>query len=280
MSIYLTKKVDGQIKKFKVASNGAIYNNVETVYDMTSSDSSINWGYTSGIQGGVTISGKDFSKYDKLVFTGFRINMPSFYAELDLSAGTLRTSGWFGRATSTFQFIEENVSYVCCMEVLLTYDKTSIISHFTQNTSNRDGDSSFILAKIEGVLKTPSMIYTGEELTEGNGIIINNGTISSKCTTKILWSGSKTTTGDITLTDDLNNYTLLILTGLNNNNEYASFCIVTSTIVTATSSSFPYDMGNSTYTANRYVNLYYKDQRTLTIKSLGGMTLRWVEGVI
>ena len=32
--------------------------NIVTIYDMTSNDSSINWGYTSGIQGGNTaISG-------------------------------------------------------------------------------------------------------------------------------------------------------------------------------------------------------------------------------
>ena len=47
------------------------YENIETIYDMSSSDSSLNWGYTSGIEGGgttgVTISNKDFSKYKKLL---------------------------------------------------------------------------------------------------------------------------------------------------------------------------------------------------------------------
>lgn len=43
----------------------------EVVYDMTSSDSNFNWGYTSGISAGntgITVSGKDFSKYKKLKF--------------------------------------------------------------------------------------------------------------------------------------------------------------------------------------------------------------------
>ena len=39
----------------------------EVVYDMTSSDANINWGYTSGIENNVTVTGKDFSKYEKLI---------------------------------------------------------------------------------------------------------------------------------------------------------------------------------------------------------------------
>lgn len=38
---------------------------VETIYDMNSTDSNINWGYTSGIGTGVTIN-KNFSKYKML----------------------------------------------------------------------------------------------------------------------------------------------------------------------------------------------------------------------
>ena len=35
----------------------------EVVYDMTSSDASKNWGYTSGIYSNTTVSNKDFSKF-------------------------------------------------------------------------------------------------------------------------------------------------------------------------------------------------------------------------
>lgn len=41
----------------------------EIVYDKDSTDSVLNWGYTSGISAGnsgITVSGKDFSKYKKL----------------------------------------------------------------------------------------------------------------------------------------------------------------------------------------------------------------------
>lgn len=38
----------------------------EVVYDMSSQDESINWGYSSGIQAGTYISGKDLSKYKRI----------------------------------------------------------------------------------------------------------------------------------------------------------------------------------------------------------------------
>jgi hypothetical protein len=41
---------------------------IETLYDMASYDSNLNWGYTSGINAGIEITGKDFSKYKYLKF--------------------------------------------------------------------------------------------------------------------------------------------------------------------------------------------------------------------
>lgn len=41
---------------------------IETVYDMSSSDTNKNWGYTGGISAGTEITGKDFSKYKYLKF--------------------------------------------------------------------------------------------------------------------------------------------------------------------------------------------------------------------
>ena len=250
----------------------------EVVYDMTSSDASKNWGYTSGIQGGVTVSGKDFSKYDKLMFYGYRTGIMTFCAEIDITIPT-KSPNIFGRATNCFHFIESNVSFIAGMTIELNTSLTGFTAKFNQDANDRNSNAEWFVAKIEGVLKTPSMIYTGDELIAGNGISINSGVISSKCSTNILWSGSKNNTGDISLTDDLNNYTLLIFTGYNSSNEYYSQCVVRSTITTATSSSLTYDIGNNTYTANRYCNVYYKNQRTLTIHSIGNMTLKWVEGV-
>lgn len=47
----------------------------EVVYDSLSSDANKNWGYTSGILGGVTVSGKDFSKYSKLIIYSYNLDL-------------------------------------------------------------------------------------------------------------------------------------------------------------------------------------------------------------
>lgn len=149
----------------------------EVVYDMTSSDASKNWGYTSGIQGGVTISGKDFSKYDKLVFYGYRFGIMTFCAEIDITIST-KSSNLFGRATNCFHFIEANVSYTAGMTIELNTSLTGFTAKFNQNEYDKNSDAEWFVAKIEGILKTPSMIYTGDELIAGNGISIANGVIS------------------------------------------------------------------------------------------------------
>lgn len=180
MGVYLTKMntTTNKVEKFKVASNGAIYNNTEVVYDMTSSDASKNWGYTNGIQGGVTVSGKDFSKYDKLIFYGYRFGIMNFCAEIDITIPT-KSPNLFGRATSCFHFIEANVSYTAGMTIELNTSLTGFTAKFNQNTVDQNSNAEWFVAKIEGVLKTPSMIYTGDELISGNGISIENGVISN-----------------------------------------------------------------------------------------------------
>ena len=158
----------------------------------------------------------------------------------------------------------------------------SISDNYRRSTDKSDigiSNDQNIPIEIIGYYKTPSMIYTGDELIAGNGISIVNGVISSHNTHPVLWSGSKTDTGDITLSDDLSNYDLLILTGLNSVNEVCSFCVITSTISSYTDVNRPYDMSNNTYDINRYCNIYYKSQRTLSVKSIGNMTLKFVEGV-
>lgn len=265
------------------------YMRSEIAYDASSSEPALNWGYPSGIQGNVAVT-KDLTKYQYLDF------VLTIYP-----TSSTNTGGWSGvyRLDLTTKKSSDNwcvagysAAYADSVggigninaetwNFALYYDVVNkIVKWFIRftNTSYNNNTSCFI-SKIYGVLKEPAMIYTGTELYEGNGININSGVISSKCSTNILWSGSKNNTGDISLTDDLNNYTLLIFTGYNSSNEYYSQCVVRSTITTATSSSLTYDIGNNTYTANRYCNVYYKNQRTLTIHSIGNMTLKWVEGV-
>ena len=249
----------------------------EVVYDMSSSDANINWGYTIGIKNNVTVTGKDFSKYEKLIAYCYA-NYYIYPVEIDLTKSTLENFYigrlCIGKASSNLYFAGGQVNL----------EKTSFTARIfrvePKTTMDTEYDEAmFHVYKIEGVLKTPSMIYTGDELIAGNGISIENGVISSHNTHNVLWSGSKTDTGDITLSDDLSNYDLLILTGLNSSNEVCSFCVITSTISSYTDVNRPYDMGNNTYDINRYCNIYYKSQRTLSVKSIGNMTLKFVEGV-
>lgn len=67
--MYIVGVVDGSITPQE-------YKKEELLYDMTSSDSKINWGYPNGIQADVTVSNLDFTKYCCLtVYVGF------FYGE-------------------------------------------------------------------------------------------------------------------------------------------------------------------------------------------------------
>ena len=102
----------------------------------------------------------------------------TFCAEIDITIPT-KSPNLFGRATNCFHFIEANVSYTAGMTIELNTSLTGFTAKFNQNTDDRNSNAEWFVAKIEGVLKTPSMIYTGDELTAGNGIRIANGVISA-----------------------------------------------------------------------------------------------------
>lgn len=254
----------------------------EVVYDMTSSDANINWGYTSGITNNTTVTNKDFNKYKKLIVYAEIADSTNGIAEIDLMQKNGTGSQYNGNNLVMFGYETSTANYVFQCGGFVNSDKTSFTAVSKLRfipTGATVTDSAYFVYRIEGVLKTPAMIYTGDELTAGNGINITNNIISSHNTHTVLWSGSKTDTGDITLSDDLSNYDLLIFTGLNSANEVCSFCVITSTISSYTDFNRPYNMGNNTYDINRYCNIYYKSQRTLSVKSIGNMTLKFVEGV-
>lgn len=181
------------------------YLRTEVVYDMTSSDSAKNWGYKSGIQGGVVVSGKNFSKYDKLIIHAQFANSVSGTGFLDLSkiiagTGTYRTKLAFGCETDA-------EIYTCFVRV--SANKTELangqMGYISGTTfADRSGNSNYYIYKIEGVLKEPAMIYTGAELHEGNGINIKDGVISSKGFEFV--GNYSATTSMIAIDIDLNNY--------------------------------------------------------------------------
>lgn len=190
MSVYIAG-IDGKLKK--VAGNFVPKENpnldclrTETVYDMSSSDANKNWGYANGIGTGKVISGKDFSRYDKLIIHATFENTTSGTGILDLShklsgTGTYRTKLIFGPASSN------HVYYYCFVRV--DGDKTEFANgdmgySSTTETGQLSSSTTFI-SKIEGVLTSPAMIYTGAELHEGNGISIKDGVISKTEPTKL-----------------------------------------------------------------------------------------------
>lgn len=65
MALYYS---DSNKNLVKVAGNFSEQNveHCETIYDKDSSNSDINWGYTSGIVSNTSITGKDFKKYKRL----------------------------------------------------------------------------------------------------------------------------------------------------------------------------------------------------------------------
>ena len=122
------------------------------LYDKSSSSSSINWSKTAGIQGTVSVSGKDFSKYSKLIVHMQFANTVTGTGILDLtqkspSPGTYRGKLAFGSEADTDV-------YTCFVTV--SSDKTTITNTqmgFFKGTTwyARNSNSQYFIYKIEGV---------------------------------------------------------------------------------------------------------------------------------
>lgn len=156
----------------------------EVIYDMTSSDANINWGYASGIKGNEYINGKDFSKYTRLIIHIIFANCITTTGVVDLEKITQdsNSSSGYNYKNRIITGSETSSSDIYFCYVKISSNKTVIandgMGYYAGTTVNaRNNNANYYIYKIEGVLKTPSMIYTGDELIAGNGITINNGTI-------------------------------------------------------------------------------------------------------
>ena len=197
----------------------------EVVYDMTSSDASKNWGYPNGIGTGVTIN-KDFSKYDFLVCEYLSYNN-SIVGFCDLSQPTMPSD-------TTGRYVIYAVAYVQngYQELIgvINLEKTTLTTYLPGS-----GTLAVKIAKIYGILKTPSMIYTGDELIAGNGIKIENRVISRIPLFKDYFIQSyssafkvtdKTSIGSFTFNKSLNDSNLVINYSCplkDNSNGYGSY---------------------------------------------------------
>ena len=138
----------------KVAGNFYLPDNierVETIYDKDSTDSNINWGYTSGMQG-VTITDKNFTKYKIL-----RI----YYCNKN---GSIENDSWgrnniieldltkyinFNYSTSNqLRYITYTQNYNGGIIVKVNSDKTSFAVVITDDVN---ASSTSYVYKIEGV---------------------------------------------------------------------------------------------------------------------------------
>lgn len=152
----------------------------EVIYDKDSSDSAINWGKTGGILGTESVSGKDFSMYDTLIIHINFANDIVTTGVIDLTQITSKTNQYKNKILTGGETDSTDI-YFCYVKVDST--KTTIsndgMGYFYNGTTvnKRDSNTNYYIFKIEGILKTPAMLYTGEQLFAGNGISIDNGTI-------------------------------------------------------------------------------------------------------
>ena len=105
----------------------------------------------------------------------------------------------------------------------------------TFGSSSTDYTDEVVPYQIYGILKTPSMIYTGDALTAGNGISIENGVISRiplfkdyfvQSYTSAFKVTAETSVGSFTFNKSLNDSNLVINYScplINNSNGYGSY---------------------------------------------------------
>lgn len=149
----------------------------EVVYDMTSSDVSKNWGYTSGMDSGTTKSGIDLTPYKSLKITIATYAGCLVYF-VDLKSTDLNGLCWGSACTATSDSGLGPLLIFGTAQTNSTKTSITVTSGFLR-TNNNTVTNTYKTVKIEGILKTPSMIYTGDELIAGNGISIANGVISN-----------------------------------------------------------------------------------------------------
>ena len=127
------------------------FEKTEIIYDMNSSDPNINWGYTSGIGSSTTVTGKDFTKYKKLIGTYGDGGNAQWVVITDLSIpSTQKYSGV--NSVSRIDNSVNNQMLSRFAELSISLDKTSLTTYsdFSYN-GNANFVQSYKLCKLEGV---------------------------------------------------------------------------------------------------------------------------------
>lgn len=125
---------------------------VETIYDKDSANASVNWGYTSGITSGTSVTGKDFSKYKRLRIYYCAKNGSvasdswgrNNILEIDLS--NLINFGY--SASSKLRYLKASDNYDGSTVVTINSSKTEFLLSMLDGTNNNTSSFTY---KIEGV---------------------------------------------------------------------------------------------------------------------------------
>lgn len=125
----------------------------ELLYDMSSSDSSINWGYTSGVGTGTIISNKNFEKYKKLIcYYKDETQKDACSSELFVDLTHINTTTNVYMASSVPNLARTTVLYGDCVRCYISPDKTRIEIYAQQySTQTAYDNNNMKVYKIEGV---------------------------------------------------------------------------------------------------------------------------------
>lgn len=128
---------------------------VELLYDKTSNDANINWGYTAGIKGGATITNKSFQKYKYLRISFFSYSTRGQYM-MDLTS-TMDTgiSGYSYMGNGIINAIDALTEFHYCFSAVDS-SKTSFKNWKMgyvkgEENTERNDSSKYYIEKIEGV---------------------------------------------------------------------------------------------------------------------------------
>lgn len=121
----------------------------ETLYDMSSEDSQVNLGYTSGIKGGVTITKLDFSKYKKIKIYSV-INWDYSVTTVSLEK-IMSEYGYYSGTDGSPRVINSNSMYTYGTFVTVKPSKKEISISYFRNSTYYNSNVNYFCYKIEGI---------------------------------------------------------------------------------------------------------------------------------
>lgn len=120
----------------------------EIFYDMSSSDSNINLGYTSGIKGGTKITGLDFSKYKKIkVYSVIDWDYSNFCIDLKKLVSSY---GYYSSSVANPR-ISSGTLYVYGCFASVNKDKSNFSIEFFRGNTKFNNNTNYYCYKIEGI---------------------------------------------------------------------------------------------------------------------------------